>query len=154
MRQRPATNSSLSRLATSSRSASEARTPPGVGPASAGVGPSAAEPPMKASIGINRPPRKANRANRCPPAETPTACTPPSTCTISPVVAGNQSDSSATQARAAASGLAMSQPSGARCAHTSSNFSKPGIDLAAIVFSGPAATRLTRTRCGPRSRAR
>ena len=43
----------------------------------------------------------------------------------------------------------MSQPSGARCAQTSSNFSKPGIDLAAIVFSGPAATRLTRTRCGP-----
>ena len=31
------------------------------------------------------------------------ACTPPSTCTISPVVRGNQSDSRATQARAAGS---------------------------------------------------
>jgi 4'-phosphopantetheinyl transferase EntD len=31
--------------------------------------------------------------------QAPTACTPPSTCTISPVVAGNQSDSSATHAR-------------------------------------------------------
>jgi len=71
-----------------------------------------------------------------------------------PVVAGNQSESSATHARAGASGLLMSQPSGARSAHTPSNFSKPGMDFAAIVFSGPAATRFTRTRCGPRSRAR
>ena len=44
----------------------------------------------------------------------PTAWTPPSTWTISPVVAGNQSESSATQARAVGSGSAMSQPSGAR----------------------------------------
>jgi len=33
------------------------------------------------------------------------ACTPPSTCTISPVVAGNQSDSSAHTARAAGSAV-------------------------------------------------
>ena len=82
------------------------------------------------------------------------ACTPPSTCTISPVVAGNQSDSSATQARAAGSGSVRSQPIGDRVAQTVSNSSNPGIDFAAIVFSGPAATRFTRTPEGPRSRAR
>src|SRR5258708_16590114 len=73
----------------------------------------------------------------------PTACTPPSTCTISPVVAGNQSESSATQARAAGSWFVRSQPSGARSCHTDSNCSKPGMDLAAMVRSGPAAMRLT-----------
>src|SRR5437899_4367725 len=73
---------------------------------------------------------------------------------ISPVVLGNQSDSSATQARAAGSGLVTSQPMGDRVAHTPSNSSKPGMLLAAIVLMGPAATRLTRTPLGPRSRAR
>ena len=48
----------------------------------------------------------------------------------------------------------MSQPSGARSSHTPSNRSKPGMALAAMVRSGPAATRLTRTPWGPRSRAR
>ncbi len=52
----------------------------------------------------------------------PIACTPPSTWMISPVVAGNQSDSSATQACAAgARRCVMSQPSGARSAHSGSN---------------------------------
>ena len=46
------------------------------------------------------------------------------------------------------------QPSGARSSHTSSKREKPGIDLAAMVLIGPAATRLTRMRSGPRSRAR
>jgi hypothetical protein len=73
---------------------------------------------------------------------------------ISPVVAGNQSDSSATQARATGSGSVIDQPSGARPTHASSNFSKPAIDLAATVLIGPAATRLTRMPAGPRSRAR
>jgi len=70
------------------------------------------------------------------------------------VVAGNQSDSSATQARATGSGSVMLQPSGARVSHTLSNLSKPGMDLAAMVRSGPAATRFTRTPFSPRSRAR
>ena len=47
-----------------------------------------------------------------------------------------------------------SQPRGARSSQTSSNFRNPGMDLAAIVRTGPAATRLQRTLCGPRSRAR
>jgi hypothetical protein len=70
------------------------------------------------------------------------------------VVAGNQSESSATQARAVGSGSVMLQPSGARVPHTSSNRSKPGMDFAAMVRSGPAATRFTRTPFSPRSRAR
>src|SRR5439155_22162826 len=87
-------------------------------------------------------------------APAPMAWYPPSTCTISPVVAGNQSDSSARQARAAGSWSPRSQPSGARSTQAPSNLSKPGIDFAAMVRSGPAATRLTRTPCGPNSRAR
>ena len=74
----------------------------------------------------------------------PTAWKPPSTCTISPVVAGNQSDRSATTALAAGSRSRTSHPSGARSAHAASNCSKPGIERAASVRSGPAATRLTR----------
>jgi len=54
-------------------------------------------------------------------AHAPIACAPPSTCTISPVVAGNQSDSSATHPRAAGSALLRSQPSGARLDQTPSN---------------------------------
>ena len=50
---------------------------------------------------------------------------------ISPVVAGNQSDRSATQARATGSESATSQPSGARSSQVSSNNAKPGIDFAA-----------------------
>src|SRR5262247_3086530 len=88
------------------------------------------------------------------PLQAPIACTPPSTCTISPVVRGNQSDSSATTARAGGSGSDRSHPIGARVDQTPSNSSNPGIDLAAIVRTGPAATRFTRTPDGPRSRAR
>ena len=50
---------------------------------------------------------------------------------------------------AAGSGSATSQPSGAWRARLSSNSSKPGMLLAAIVRIGPAATRLTRTPCLP-----
>src|SRR5690606_21226290 len=84
----------------------------------------------------------------------PIACTPPSTWIISPVVAGNQSLSSAVTARAAGSTLSESQPSGARSAHLPSIWSKPGMCLAAVVLSGPADTTLQRMPCGPRSRAR
>jgi hypothetical protein len=73
---------------------------------------------------------------------------------MDPVVTGSQSESSAHTVLATGSGLLTSQPSGARPSHASSNAAKPGIDLAAIVFTGPAATRLTRIPCGPRSRAR
>jgi len=73
---------------------------------------------------------------------------------ISPVVSGNQSERRATQARATALESLMSHPRGARSAHTSSNFENPGIDLAAMVRTGPAATRFTRTPCPPSSRAR
>src|SRR6478672_11532048 len=82
----------------------------------------------------------------------PIAWTPP--WTISPVVAGNQSESRAAQALAAGTGSLTSQPSGARSSQTFSNCSKPGIDFAAVVRIGPAATRLQRTFLGPRSRAR
>ena len=74
---------------------------------------------------------------------------------ISPVVLGNQSESSATQERATESASAFtSHPSGLRSSHTSSNREKPGMDLAASVLIGPAATRFTRIPLGPRSRAR
>ena len=46
------------------------------------------------------------------------------------------------------------QPSGARPSHASSNCLLPGIDFMAMVRSGPAATRFTRTPSGPSSRAR
>ena len=69
-------------------------------------------------------------------------------------MAGNQSENKATHALATGEVSRRSQPSGARAVHVSSNCSKPGIDLADIVRSGPAATRLTRTFHGPRSRAR
>ena len=42
------------------------------------------------------------------------ACTPPSTCTISPVVMGNQSDNNATQALATAPGGRSRPEAGAR----------------------------------------
>ena len=51
-------------------------------------------------------------------------------------------------------GSEISQPSGARCPQTSSKSAKPGMLRAAMVRSGPAATRLTRTPSGPSSRAR
>ena len=41
--------------------------------------------------------------------------------------------------RGGGTGSLMSQPSGARVVHMSSNSAKPGMDLAAIVRSGPAA---------------
>src|SRR5690606_25599898 len=100
------------------------------------------------------PEARASRDARASSAERATAWAPPSTWTISPVVAGNQSDSSATQARATGSGSRTSQPSGARLPQASSIAAKWGIERAASVRSGPAATRFTRTRCGPTSRAR
>src|SRR5699024_493473 len=84
----------------------------------------------------------------------PIAWTPPSTWTISAVVAGNQSEHSAATARAVGSGSLTSHPSGARSDHVLSICSKPGIDFAAVVRTGPAETRLTRMPSGPRSRAR
>ena len=74
----------------------------------------------------------------------PTAWAPPSTWTISPVVAGNQSDSSATQARAAARCRSMSQPSGARLGPHVVEAFEAGDALGRHGGSGPAATRLTR----------
>jgi hypothetical protein len=68
--------------------------------------------------------------------------------------AGNQSDIRARQVRAAGSISVRLQPSGARPTQAFSNCSKPGIDLAAIVRSGPAETRLARIPFLPRSRAR
>src|SRR5690606_22419234 len=87
-------------------------------------------------------------------AEKPSAENPPSTITIEPVVAGNRSDSRATQARATGVGSEVSQPSGARSVQAFSRAPNPGIDLAAMVRIGPADTRFTRMPCGPRSRAR
>src|SRR5919112_6625636 len=84
---------------------------------------------------------------------TPTAWNPPSTCTISPVVAGNQSESRATTALPAGSVSVTDQPSGARDSHASSNCLLPGIDFIAMLRSGPAATMLDRTPSGPSSRA-
>src|SRR4051794_1326063 len=73
---------------------------------------------------------------------------------ISPVVAGNQSLSSTTQALATADESVTSQPRGARSSHTSSNFLKPGMLLAAIVLTGPAATRFERMPRPPSATAR
>src|SRR5690242_16860349 len=89
-----------------------------------------------------------------PAGQTAVAWKPPSTWTTSPVVDGNQSLSRATQALATAAESVTSQPSGARPSHTSSNFLKPGMLLAAMVFTGPAATRLLRMPLGPSSTAR
>ena len=74
----------------------------------------------------------------------PIACTPPSACTISPVVAGSQSEHSATTVRAVGSASVTSQPSGARSPQPPSTWSKPGMEVAAVVRIGPAETRLTR----------
>src|SRR4029077_20016658 len=89
-----------------------------------------------------------------PVGQAPIAWKPPSTWMISPVVAGKKSDSSAHTARAVGSWSFSSQPSGARVLHIDSISSKPGIALAARLFSGPALTRLQRMPCGPRARAR
>ena len=56
--------------------------------------------------------------------------------------------------RATGSASVLSQPSGARPSHASSNALKPGMLLAAIVRIGPAAIRFTRMPRGPSSRAR
>lgn len=48
----------------------------------------------------------------------------------------------------------MSQPSGARWLQMSSNCANDGMDFAAMVRIGPAATKLQRIRRGPSSRAR
>ena len=73
---------------------------------------------------------------------------------MEPVVTGSQSDSSAHTVFATGTGSSTFQPSGARPSQASSNAAKPGIDLAAIVRTGPAAQRFTRMPFGPRSRAR
>src|SRR3954451_17048242 len=87
------------------------------------------------------------------PPYTPTAWNPPSTWTISPVVAGNQSDSRATTALPEGSVSVTDQPSGARPSHASSNWELPGMYFMAMRRSGPAATMLDRTPSGPSSRA-
>lgn len=90
------------------------------------------------------------------PSVTPaaTAWNPPSTWTISPEVDNAKSERSTHAIFATGSGLDESQPSGARISHNPSNCSKPGIDFAATVESGPAATRLERMFSPPRYRAR
>lgn len=86
--------------------------------------------------------------------QAPTACHPPSTWTISPVVMGKRSERSATQALPTGAASETSQGSGARVAQASSKSEKPGMDRAAMERMGPAATRLTRMPLGPSSRAR
>src|SRR5690606_11987913 len=103
---------------------------------------------LRLGLGVPQEDQEAS-AHHCP-----IAWTPPSTWTISAVVAGNQSEHSATTARAAGSASLTSQPSGARSSHVSSIWSKPGMEVAAVVRIGPAETRLTRMPSGPRSRAR
>ena len=71
-----------------------------------------------------------------------------------PVVIGNHSERSTTQARATGSESRTFQPKGALESHASSNSLNPGIDLAAIVLIGPAVTRFTRIFWGPSERAR
>src|SRR6185295_16330513 len=73
---------------------------------------------------------------------------------ISPVVAGNQSLSNTMHALATADESVTSHPSGARSSQTSSNFLKPGMLLAAIVLTGPAATRFDRIPRPPNATAR
>jgi hypothetical protein len=63
-------------------------------------------------------------------------------------------DISATVAEATGVASVTSHPRGAPAAQRSSNWSKPGIDRAAMVRMGPAAIRLTRMPSGPRSRAK
>ncbi len=48
----------------------------------------------------------------------------------------------------------VDQPSGACFSQASASWENPGMPRAAIVPSGPALTRFTRTPRGPRSRAR
>ena len=84
----------------------------------------------------------------------PTAWKPPSTCRISPVIARARSESRKQIVSATGPGSSTSQPSGAWVSQRSASVEKPGMPRAATVPSGPAATRLTRTPCGPRSRAR
>src|SRR5690606_10061216 len=84
----------------------------------------------------------------------PTACTPPSTMIIDPVVLGSQSDSTAHTDLATGVGSVTSHPSGALSPQLLSSSLKPGIDLAAMVRTGPAETRFTRIPLGPRSRAK
>src|SRR5699024_7698507 len=86
--------------------------------------------------------------------QAPVEWKPPSTWTISPVVAGNQSESRATMALPAGVASVWSQPRGARSLHMSSRVPKPGIEVAAVVLSGPAETRLTRTPSSPKYWAR
>jgi len=65
------------------------------------------------------------------------AWAPPSTWITEAVVARNRGDSRATAVSATAEESCTSQPSGARSAQVSSKSEKPGIDLAAIVRTGP-----------------
>src|SRR5580658_9794253 len=84
-------------------------------------------------------------------AEPPTAWTPPSTCTISPVVIGKRSLKRARQALATAVESWMSHPSGARSAQVSSKALNPGIDEIHPDAAGPELLgQVARQRLEPR----
>ena len=89
-----------------------------------------------------------------PSSGVPIAWKPPSTWRISPVIARARSESRKQTAPATGPASSVSQPSGACFCHASASCAKPGMPRAAIVPSGPALTRFTRTPRGPRSRAR
>ena len=98
-----------------------------------------------------------------PPGPVPTGAAGPGAVTIGAVAANFGRDLErcvakvervVRDARAAGVGSSRSQPSGARVSQTALNSSKPGMLFAAIVRSGPAETRFTRTPSAPRSRAR
>ena len=85
--------------------------------------------------------------------QAPIAWKPPSTWTISPVVAGKKSKQGHTAARSARgpsrpNRAARGRPHRPRAPRSPGSPWRPG------VLSGPAATRLQRMPCGPRSRAR
>src|SRR5699024_5683374 len=86
--------------------------------------------------------------------QAPVEWKPPSTWTLSPVVAGNQSEGGATMALRAGVASVWSQPRGARALDMCPTDPKPGIEGAAVVLSGPAETRLTRTPSSPTYLAR
>ena len=89
--------------------------------------------------------RRTTSANDAATGAAPIACTPPSTCRISPVIARASGESRNRQASATGVGSARSQPSGAWRSQISARPSKPSMLEAATVCSGPAATRLERT---------
>ena len=88
----------------------------------------------------------AGRPRRC-------ACTPPSTCRISPVIAARERREQEQAGVGDREGRRRSQPSGAWRSQICARPSKPSMFEAATVCSGPAATRLSARRAG-RGRAR